>query len=103
MYTYRIVLDAFNSGRSALSFARPTRGARVVTYSQGFSRADAIRKIGTVMIAQDGTVSDGIRDWPGARNLPAGPYESRGLPEWDVVSIRSVKRLGTARIVHETN
>lgn len=96
MYTYRIVLDAFNS-RSSVA------GARVVTYSQGWNRDDALRKIGTVNIAGDGTVSDGLTPWPGTNNLPSGPpVTARGLPEWEVVSMRSVKAAGTARIVWET-
>ncbi len=95
MYTYRIVLDAFNSHSRC-------KGARVVTYSRGIDRADALRKIGTVMIARDGTVSDGINPWPGSDNLPNGPIESRGLPEWTLASIRTVPTAGTPRIVWET-
>lgn len=92
MYTYRIVLDAYNSRDCR------ARSARVVTYSQGHTRAAALRRIGTVFVAQDGTVSDGINSWPGATNLPSGPYECRSLPEWDVVSIRTVSKAGVARI-----
>lgn len=91
MYTYRIVLDAYNSRSNA-------RSARVVTYSRGYDRTDAMRRLGSVHIAQDGTVSDGINVWPGARNLPAGPIECRSLPEWDIVSIRSVRTPGIAHI-----
>lgn len=94
-YTYRITLDAYDSRRSV-------PGARVVTYSRGFNRADALRRIGTVYIAADGTVSDGLTTWPGSNNLPSGQYVARGLPEWSAVSIRSVKSAGKARIVWET-
>ncbi len=94
MYTYRIVLDAFNSRTDA-------RSARVVTYSPGIDRADALRKIGTIYVAANGQVSDGFDPWPGSNALPAGPYVVRSLPEWDIVSIRSVPKRGAARIIHE--
>lgn len=95
MYTYRIVLDAYNSRHPEFP------SARVLTYSRGFDRADALRKIGSVKIAQDGTVSDGLTVWPGTNNMPAGPVKPRSLPEWDIVSIRSVKSAGTPRILAE--
>ena len=95
MYTYRIVLDAHNSRDPR------AKSARVVTYSQGWNRQDALRRIGTVRIGQDGTVSDGIHEWPGTRNLPAGSVQARSLPEWSVVSIRSVLAVGKARILAE--
>lgn len=94
MYTYRFVLDAYNSRSNA-------RSARVVTYSQGFNRAEAMRRIGCVRIAQDGTVSDGIQAWPGTLNMPPGSVEARNLPEWDIVSIRSVGKVGTPRVLVE--
>lgn len=94
MYTYRIVLDAYSSRGNVPS-------ARVVTFSQGHNRADAMRRIGTVYIAQDGTVSDGITPWPGSINLPAGPHTARALPEYELVSIRSVTSAGTPRIAWE--
>jgi hypothetical protein len=94
VYTYRIVLDAYNSRSSV-------RGARVVTYSRGFNRAGAMRKIGSVRIASDGTVSDGLSAWPGTRNMPRGNVQERSLMEWEIVSIRSVPTAGKARIVHE--
>lgn len=95
MYTYRIVLDAYNSRHPEFP------SARVVTYSQGFNRAEALRKIGTVNIAPDGTVSDGLSRWPGTNNMPAGPIKARNLPEWDIVSMRSVKAVGVPRILAE--
>jgi hypothetical protein len=94
MYTYRIVLDAYDSRSNA-------RSARVVTFSRGYDRADAMRRIGSVRIAQDGTVSDGLTPWPGTRNMPPGPVVARSLMEWEIVSIRSVKSAGTPRIVWE--
>lgn len=96
MYTYRIVLNAFNS-RSAVA------GARVVTYSRGFDRADAMRRLGSIYIARNGAVSDGFGPWPGSDNLPDGPYVARHLPEWEVVNVRTVKRAGTARIEWEAS
>jgi hypothetical protein len=95
MYTYRIVLDAYNSRATV-------PGARVVTYSRGWNRAEAMRRIGCVRIAQDGTVSDGIAPWPGTNNIPAGSVVARSLPEWDIVSIRSVRSAGTPHIEWET-
>lgn len=96
MYTYRIVLDAYNS-RSAS--AKP---ARVVTYSQGWNRDDAMRKLRTIYIASNGAVSDCITPWPGTRNMPKGSVTTeRHLPEWDVVSVRAVKTAGTAKILSE--
>lgn len=95
MYTYRIVLDAYHS-RSQVP------GARVVTYSRGYNRIDAISKIGLVHIAPDGTVSDGINPWPGTINLPPGPHTARSLPEWEVINMRAVKKPGTPRILWST-
>lgn len=94
MHTYRIVLDAYDSRSSA-------RGARVVTYAYGFNRSAAIARLGSIRIAPDGTVSDD-RPWPGTNNMPAGTYQSRSLPEWDVVSVRSVPKRGTPRMLWET-
>lgn len=94
MYTYRIVLDAYDSRSSA-------RGARVVTYAAGHNRRTAIARLGSIRIAEDGTVSDDGR-WPGTNNLPRGPYASRSLPEWFVVSVRSMPKRGTSRIIWET-
>lgn len=95
MYTYRIVLDAYSSRTQV-------PGARVITYSRGYSRTDALRKIGLVHIAPDGTVSDGINPWPGTNNLPPGPHTARSLPEWEVIAMRAVKHPGTARLVWTT-
>ncbi len=93
MYTYRIVLDAYNTRDMS------ARSARVLTYSQGHNRQEALRRIGAVYIGRDGSVSDGIHPWPGS---PAtGPIQARYLPEWEVVSIRAVKASGTARILAE--
>jgi hypothetical protein len=94
MYTYRIVLDAYNSRSAAPS-------ARVVTYSRGFNRENALSKIRAIYIAQDGSVSDGINVWPGSNNLPAGNVKARYLPEWEIVSMRAVIKAGHARIVSE--
>lgn len=95
MYTYRIVLDAFDSRHNV-------RGARVMTYSQGFNRWDAYRRIGSIRISSAGTVSDGIHAWPGWNNMPRGNATTeRGLPEWTVVSVRSVPKSGTPRIIAE--
>ena len=94
MYTYRVVLDAYNS-RSLCD------GARVVTYAQGYNRSRALARIGTVYVAGDGTVSDAITPWPGSNNLPAGPHTVRSLPEWTVVSMRVVDRPGRARVISE--
>lgn len=95
MYTYRIVIDGYD--------ARPigARSARVVTYSRGYNRQDALRRIGSIRIAQDGTVSDGINVWPGTRNLPAGSTQARSLTCWSVVTMRSVKTAGTPAILAE--
>lgn len=95
MFIYRIVLDAYDTRNMR------RRGARVVTYAEGYNREAAMRRIGTIMIARDGTVSDDQR-WPGSDKLPDGPYESRSLPEWDRVSIRVVAKRGTPRILWET-
>lgn len=94
MYLYRIVLDVYNSRSTA-------RGARVVTYAEGWDRASALRRLGAIKIARDGTVSDDRR-WPGVDNLPAGPYAPRVLPEWQRVSVRAVRKRGTPRILWET-
>lgn len=95
MYTYRIVLDAYNSR------SERAKSARIVTYSHGYNRADALRRIKTIYIASCGKVSDGFTEWPGERNLPTGRFQSRHLPEWEVVSIRSVGSAGTPRILSE--
>jgi hypothetical protein len=96
MYTYRIVLDAYNSRDSH------ARSARVVTYARGFTRQEAFRRIGSIRIASDGTVSDGINDWPGTRNMPRGNVTTeRSLPEYTTVSVRAVKSAGKARILCE--
>lgn len=93
MFTYRIVLDAYNSRASV-------PGARVVTYSRGCDRADAMRRLGSVRISSAGTVSDGVNTWPGTNNMPRGSVTvERSLPEWEVVSVRSVRTAGTARIL----
>jgi len=92
MYTYRIVIEAWNS---RATYA----GARLVTYSRGWNRADALRRIGTVYVGQDGTVSDGISPWAGSNNLPGDPAGARNFPEWDVTSMRSVARPGRARLL----
>lgn len=94
MYTYRIVLDAYDS-RSTVS------GARVVTYSYGVNREAALRRLGTICIASDGTVSDGIRPWVGVNNLPTGTGMARFLPEWEVISVRSVPTTAIARVIAE--
>ena len=95
MLTYRFVLDAYNS-RGGVP------GARVVTYSQGFDRREALHRIGSVRIASNGTVSDGINVWPGTRNMPRGSVtRERALPEYVVVSARVVKVAGRARILSE--
>lgn len=95
MYIYRIVLDAYDSRSSAM-------GARVVTYSRGHNRQAALRALGSVTIAQDGTVREGGVPWPGTNNMPPGPYVARSLPEWDMVSMRVVGKRGRAHIVWET-
>lgn len=92
MYIYRIILDAYDSRN-----AQPS--ARVVTYSSGFNRADALRRIGPVRIACNGAVSDGLTPWPGILNLPNGPIFPRALPEWEVVRMRAVPEAGKARII----
>lgn len=95
MFTYRIVLNAYSS-RSDV------KGAQVVTYSQGHNRAEALRRVGTVHIASSGVVSDGITPWPGTWNMPRGNVTTeRFLPEYEVVSMRSVPKAGTARILAE--
>ncbi len=95
MYTYRIVVDAWDSGDPS------KKPARVLTYAQGHNRTKALRTLKTIFIAQDGTVSDGIHEWPGTLNLPPGPHQVRWLPEWEVVSMRVVKHSGTPRIIAE--
>lgn len=95
MYTYRIVLDAYDSRRDVAS-------ARVVTYSQGFNRTEALRRIGPIRISSAGVVSDGISEWPGTNNMPRGTATSeRSLPEYTLVSMRSVSAVGTPRIIAE--
>lgn len=95
MYTYRVILDAFNS-RSAAP------GARVVTYTRGHTRRNALRRIGTIHISSAGAVSDGLTLWPGTRNMPTGTITARTLPEWELVSIRAVNTPATPRILWET-
>jgi hypothetical protein len=95
MYTYRIVIDGYNAMPMG---ARP---ARVVTYAQGYDRTDALRRIRSLCVAQDETVSDGIRPWPGTRNLPAGNVVARTFREWSVVSMRSVRAVGRPHILAE--
>lgn len=95
MYTYRIVLDAFG----AIPHGAPP--ARILTFSRGWNRDDALRKLGTVRIGPDGTVSDGFTPWPGTNNLPAGPITPRSFVEYEVVTIRSVPKRGAARILAE--
>lgn len=95
MYTYRIVLSAYNTR------AADAKPATVLTYSRGYDRADALRKLRTIYIARDGSVSDGINVWPGSNNLPAGPVQARHLPEYAVESIRTVRKPGTPRILAE--
>ena len=95
MYTYRIVLDAYDS-------ARNVPGAIVVTYSRGYNRDEALRRIGPVRISSAGAVSDGLTPWPGTRNMPMGNVTpERYLPEWRALSMRSVKSAGTARILSD--
>jgi hypothetical protein len=95
MYTYRIVIDGYDA------LPHGAKSARVVTFSHGFNRAEALRRLGTVQIGQDGTVSDGFTGWPGTRNLPSGPITARSFVTWEVVTMRSVKERGTARIIAE--
>lgn len=95
VYTYRIVIDGYNTMPAG------TRSARVVTYSQGYDRTDALRRIRSLCVAQDGTVSDGIRPWPGTRNMPAGNVAPRTFREWSVVSMRSVRAAGRPHILAE--
>lgn len=95
MYAYRVVVDAFNS-RAAVP------GARVVTYTRGHNRQDALRRLGTIHISSAGAVSDGLTLWPGTRNMPTGTITARTLPEWELVSIRAVNRTATPRILWET-
>ncbi len=94
MYLYRVVLDAFNSRDPGV------RGARVATYTRGIDRDDALRRLRTVYVASNGTVSDGINPWPGTDSMGPG-VTGRSLPEYDVVSMRSVKRAGTPRVLAE--
>lgn len=94
MYIYRIVLDAYDSRHGA-------RSARVVTYSQGYNRNEALKRLGNIYIASNGLVSDGIYPWPGNLNLPRGSIESRTLPEYNLVNIRVVKKRGRPHILSE--
>jgi hypothetical protein len=96
MYTYRIVLDAYNSREPNF------KSARVVTYSRGVNRDNALRRLGTIHISSMGVVSDGINTWPGTNNMGRGNVtQERHLPEYTVVSIRSVKKVGRSRILSE--
>ncbi len=98
MTVYRVVLDAYNSRVTS------NRSTRVVTYTEGPDRSEAMRRLGAIKVAADGTVSDGFTPWPGTNNLPfTGPYRAATLPEWEVVSIRAVKRQGIARVIHQAD
>ncbi len=93
MYLYRVVLDAYDT-RAIPS----VRGARVVTYTHGWNRDEALRRLGTIYVASNGVVSDGINPWPGTNSMGPG-VTGWSLPEWEVVSIRAVKRAGTPHVV----
>ncbi len=98
MYTYRIVLDAYDSRNTA------ARGARVVLYVQGHNRDSAFARIRTVAIDTAGRVFPSCsRDdgWIGTNNMPHGDVTARTLPEWTVVSIRAVKAAGKSRVLAE--
>ena len=99
MYTYRIVLDCFSAipdyGRSP-SVAEP---CRVVTYSQGHTRAEALRRLGSIAVSSAGAASNGIEPWPGTNNMPVGTGRAATYQEWTVVTMRSVPKPGTSRVI----
>ncbi len=98
MYTYRIVLDAYDSRRNV-------NGARVAVYMQGVDRAHAFSRLrGPIGIDSAGTAFTSLSNadgWVGTNNMPPGPVVPRSLPEYVTVSVRAVKAAGRNRMLWE--
>lgn len=74
MYAYRVILDIYNS---RTEYA----GCRAHVYVRGYDRDDAIKRIGTVYVSEDGLT---------VNNTGGVGERGRYYPEWTVVSVRSV-------------